>query len=315
MEIPSRISARVVFLVALVAFSSAVSKAQAPKRIAVIPFDDRTVQTTNMRIGQRVTDELISALAATNSFQIIDREYINKILSEQSQGYGDRFSAEGAAKLGKLANADLLIIGQIDSFSADVKVDSETSFLGTKAVQNGVVELRGTARIIRVETGTIILAPSVSSEQTAVLAQSNSSSGTLLHGFSLPASSRSQANQSTLPKLVDEAIHDVATQLSAKIAASAIAMRAPPALPKFVGIEDGMIVVNKGQIAGIKVGDKFDVVRPTDSGMKDPDTGLAIIRKKKQCVLTITVVEDAISSGRCDGAGVPQAGDDFTPTV
>lgn len=304
---------RVALLLALVAFSGVFSNAQARKRIAILSFDDRSVQTQSMGIGQRVTDELISTLAGTGSFEIIDREYLRKILAEQTQGYGDRFSADGAAKLGKLANADILILGQIDAFSANVTTENQTSMLGSKVVQNGVVSLRGTARVIQVETGTIILAPSVSSEQKAVLGQSSNTSGAMVRGFSIPGSSKAQNNQTSLPKLVDLAVHDIATQLSAKISTSTIGMQAAPAPPKFVGIEDGMIVVNKGQKAGIKVGDKFSVVRPTDTGMKDPDTGQAIIRKKKQCVLTITVVEDTISSGKCDGDGVPQAGDEFAP--
>ncbi len=305
----------VALLLMLVTFSGIFSNAQSRKRIAILGFDDRSVQTQSMGIGQRVTDELISALTETGSFEVIDREYLRKILAEQTQGYGDRFSADGAAKLGKLANADILILGQIDAFSANITTDNQSSILGSKLVQNGVVELRGTARVIQVETGTIIVAPSVSSEQKAVLAQSSNSSGAMVRGFSIPSSSKAQSNQTSLPKLVDLAVHDIATQLSAKISTSAIGIKVAPAQPKFVGIEDGLIVVNKGQIAGIKVGDKFSVVRPTDTGMKDPDTGQIIIRKKKQCVLTITVIEDTISSGKCDGVGIPQAGDEFAPVT
>jgi len=321
-------SIRVVLLLALVASSCVFSNAQTRKRIVIIGFDDRSVQTRypgtqaqNTGIGQRITDELISALSGTGSFEIIDQEHLNIVLSQQTQGYGDRFSTEGAAKLGRLANANVLIVGRVDAFSANATTENQTSMFGSKAVQNGVVELRATARIIQVETGTIILAPSVNSEQKAVLAQSTSTSGTAptrLGRFSLPGSSGSsqtQNGQTTLPKLVDLAVHDVATQLSTKISTSAIAMHAAPAVPKFVGIEDGLIVVNKGQNAGIKVGDKFNITRPTDTGMKDPDTGQAIIRKKKLCVLSITVVEDSISSGKCDGDGVPQAGDEFAPVL
>ncbi len=316
---------RVVFLFALIAFTCVFSNAQARKRVVIIGFDDRSVQTPytamqaqNTKIGQRITDELISVLSGTGSFEIIDQEHLNTVLAQQTQGYGDRFSTEGAAKLGKLANANVLIVGRVDAFSANSATDNQTSMLGSKAVQNGIVELRVTARVIQVETGTIVLAPSVSSEQKAVLAQSTSASGAAplrLGRLSVPGnsgSSQTKNSQTTLPKLVDLAVHDVATQLSAKLSTSAIAVQVAPAGPKFVGIEDGLVVINKGQNAGVKVGDKLTVARPTDTGMKDPDTRQAIIRKKQQCVLTITLVEEGISSGKCDGAGVPQAGDEFT---
>jgi hypothetical protein len=120
-----------------------------------------------------------------------------------------------------------------------------------------------------------------------------------------------------MAQLVDRAINEVtaqlATKISAQISATAISMQSVPVAPKFVGIEDGLVVVNKGLNAGVKVGDTFIVSRSTDIGFKDPDTGKPILRKKQQCALTITVVEDAISSGKCDGPGVPKAGDEFTP--
>ena len=127
----------VALLLMLVTFSGIFSNAQSRKRIAILGFDDRSVQTQSMGIGQRVTDELISALAETGSFEVIDREYLRKILAEQTQGYGDRFSADGAAKLGKLANADILILGQIDAFSANVTTENQTSILGSKVCKWG----------------------------------------------------------------------------------------------------------------------------------------------------------------------------------
>jgi len=129
--------------------------------------------------------------------------------------------------------------------------------------------------------------------------------------------SKTASLDSALRKLVDQTVEAVSTDLSAKIAAGAqaeVAAHALPATPKFVGVEDGLTVINKGTDAGIKVGDKFSVTRPTDTGMKDPDSGQAIIRKKKVCTLVISVVEDGISSGGCDG-GLPTKGDEIAPAI
>jgi len=317
---------RVALLLALVAFSGVFSNAQARKRIAILGFDDRNIQTRNMalamgnpgglQLGQRVTNELISALVGAGPFEVVERASLDRILSEQTQGYGDRFSPEGAARIGKLVNAEFIIIGQVDAFSANVSRSSKSVLIAVKTTETGVVTLQVTARVIPVETGTILSAPSVTSEQKAVFSQNTSPTPGLPFsglGGAQPNPYAFMTDDTPLMKLVNLAVKDSVNQLSAKIVKDVTSVRSAPVLPKFVGTEDGLIVVNKGQKAGIKVGDKFSVVRPTDTGMKDPDTGQAIIRKKKQCVLTITVVEDTISSGKCDGDGVPQAGDEFAP--
>ena len=286
--------------------------AQARKRVAILSFDDRNAQTRIHGIGQRITDELISALAGAGSFEIIDREYLVKIMNEQNRGYSNRFDAEGAAKIGKLANANILIVGQVDSFIANVSEENKSSILGAKITHNGNVSLKVTARIIQVDTATILQAPSVLTEQKAVLSQSSSYAATPIIGMGIPSRS-TRGNGGGIEKLVDQAVHDAVAQLTTKITAATLVVPATIAIPKFVGVEDGLIVVNKGKAAGIRVGDQFEVSRIAATGMKDPDTGEEIKRKKKMCVFTVLVVEEAISSGKCDGSAEPQSGDIFNP--
>lgn len=303
-----------VFFLLIVSLPCHYSNAQAKKRVAILGFDESAVRTQNHQIGQRVTDQLISQLAGSGNYEIIDREYLQRIEQEQNQSYGSRFDTAGAAKLGKLANANLLIIGQVDDFSAGITTENKQSFIGAKTVQNGDVTLRVTARIIQVDTAAILEAPSAESEQKGVLSQSTSYGQSGLIGMAAGAHA-APAKTSSIDKLIDQAVNDVSTQLAAKIAATALAMPATVVVPKFVGIEEGLVVVNKGQNAGLKVGDQFEVSRLTDTGMKDPDTGQAVVHKKKLCLFTISEVEDSISSGKCDGADTPQAGDIFIPAA
>jgi hypothetical protein len=330
------VAVRFANLLAFVTFAIA-ANAQAPiRRVAVLVQDqqDQRFAAQPGGIGQRISDGLISALAGSGRFQVIDRANLDRIVNEQTQGYGNRFSPEGAAKLGKLANVDVLIFGQVDTFSQN-QVNENT---GSKFVQSGVVDLRATVKMISVETGAIMLAPSAESHQKGALSEINTPSaaaapppvvvpgalgglarslGGLAQTRSTAPQARSQSPTVSMAQLVDRAVSEVTAQLSTKISAqisaTAISMQSVPVAPKFVGIEDGLVVVNKGLNAGVKVGDTFIVSRSTDIGFKDPDTGKPILRKKQQCVLTITVVEDAISSGKCDGPGVPQAGDEFAP--
>ena len=310
-----------ILILILIAVSS---NAQTRKRVAILPFDDRGVSSalggsqygSGGHVGSRISDELISKLSAMGTFEIIDQEHLNTVIQAQNQGYGDRFSAAGAAKLGKLVNADVLIFGKVDSLSADSKMENKGNVLSQKQVQTGVVDLTVTARVITVETGTIITAPSASSEQSVVLSTRTSSSLPIYGAATAQSPSAPVYGNAWSAKPIEKVIDDVTTQICQKVSGSISSLQlaaAAPTLPKFVGIEDGLVVINKGQNAGVKVGQQFNVVRPTDSGLRDPDTNEPIIRKKKLCTMTVTTVEDKISSGKCDGDAVPQKGDEITP--
>jgi curli biogenesis system outer membrane secretion channel CsgG len=300
-------------------FAPILSVAQARKRVVILPFDDRNagqgMMLGNVHVGARISDELISKLTAMGTFEIIDQEHLNAVIQEQNQGYGDRFSATGAAKLGKLVNADVLIFGEVDSLSATTKNENKGNVFAQKQVQTGIVDITVTARVIAVETGTIMTAPSATSEQTEVLSTRTSSAIPII-GPAATNNGMPVYGNEWAPKQEDKAIDDVTSQLSQKVSTSITSLQvaAPtPTVPKFVGIEDGLVVINKGHNAGIKVGDKFNIVRPTDTGLQDPDTNQPIIRKKKLCTMTVTIVEDTISSGTCDGSTLPQKGDELLP--
>jgi curli biogenesis system outer membrane secretion channel CsgG len=292
--------------------------------VVIVPFADKDasqgmdatqLMMLGTHVGPRISDELISKLAALGTVEMIDQEHLNAVIQQQNQGYSDRFSPSGAAKLGKLLNADVLIIGQVDSFSVASKTENKGNILAQKQVQTGTVDLTVTVRIIAVETGTILAAPSATSEQKEVLSHSSSSMLPII-GIANTGNATPVFGMEWASKDIDKAVDDVTIQLSQKVSSSIASLQvsAPaPSIPKFVGIEDGLVVINKGHNTGIKVGDRFSIVRPTDTGLQDPDTSQPIIRKKKLCTMTVTVVEDTISSGICDGSTPPQKGDEIQP--
>lgn len=294
------------------------SIAQARKRVVIVPFADSDTSRGMMygsRVGPRISDQLISKLTALGKFEIIDQEHLNAVIQMQNQGYGDRFSQSSAVRLGKLLNADVLIFGQVDSISATTKTENKGNVFVQKQVETGVVNLTVTARVIAVETGAIMAAPSASSEQTEVLSQRSSSSLPII-GIANGTPTIPDYTMQWASKQVDKAIDDVSIQLSTKVSSSIVSLQVSPvapSIPKFVGMEDGLVVINKGRNAGIKVGDRFSIVRPTDTGLQDPDSNQPIIRKKKLCTMTVTIVEDTISSGTCDGSAPPQKGDEIQP--
>jgi curli biogenesis system outer membrane secretion channel CsgG len=288
----------------------AISQAR-QKRITVMPFKDRTGSDPSLNISQKVADDILAKLAETGQFIVVERESLAALQSEKNLKFDADFNPQNAPKSGMLAVCDIVITGQIEEFSANQTSSEKGRYVYKKTQANGTTALKITSRVTSVETGQILGAPSARSEKEGVLGESTST--TFIPNVN--NSTATASANSALVKLVDANIEIVAEDVAKKIAASpavaAVPAAAPPAvLPKFVGIDNGLVMINKGSTAGIKAGDAFEVVHPVDTGLKDPDTGAAIVHKKKLCTLVISSVEDTSSEGKCDG-GTPAKGDEI----
>ena len=80
----------IVLLVIAMILSIPVFGQDARYRIAVMPFDDGSIQNhwwgNNWEVGKGVSDELVTELLKTNKFRLIEREQLDKILKEQDMG-------------------------------------------------------------------------------------------------------------------------------------------------------------------------------------------------------------------------------------
>ncbi len=285
------------------------------KKITVLPLKDRTGSGIRMNISEKAADALLSKLADTGKFIVVERESLPAIKGERSLKYDADFNPADAPKSGMQIVCDYLVTGQIDEFNANEESSEHGKYISKTTEIDGATALKLTVRVTSTETGQIIASPSARVEKKGVLGKSSTST---LVGNVGSKTSTADIN-SALLKLVDSEIEDISTQLAAKIATSAVADMgtavAAPVLPKFVGIEDGLTVINKGSTAGIKIGDSFEVVRPTDTGLVDPDDpNKHIIRRKKVCTVVVSSVEETFSEGSCAG-GTPQKGDEIRVVV
>jgi hypothetical protein len=240
----------------------------------------------------------------------VDRDNLARIVQEQNTGQGARFDAETAARIGRLANVNIVILGRIESATESVKLKR---LFGVLQVAN--INIRATARVIQVDTGNILSAPTDSCEIK---------DGEIGNGIVDPRSTPSAprpllVNADGLLHKVDDCINDLSGKLANKIREASLTSPAGSpsvaVIPKFIGVEDSLVLINKGQNAGIKVGDRFDVSRQSATGFTDPDTGQPVFHKRKICTFTVTEVEDTNASGKCDGADVPQKDDIFSPAA
>ena len=89
------------------------------KRITVLPLKDRTGSGVRMNISEKAADALLSKLAETGGFTVVDRESLAAIQSEKNLKFDADFNPANAPKSGLLAVCDYVVTGQIDEFSAN----------------------------------------------------------------------------------------------------------------------------------------------------------------------------------------------------
>ncbi len=97
--------------------------------IGVLPFS-RYGQAGN--ISESITDKMITQLVNLKRFRVIERSAIDKVIKEQDFGMSDMVDLQAAAKVGKLAGADAIVIGSINIEPGFAKVsarvvDTETA--------------------------------------------------------------------------------------------------------------------------------------------------------------------------------------------
>ena len=111
--------------------------------VAVLPFETgRDAQ----KYKDAITNEMINELVNLRRFRVIERSAIDKIVSEQKIQASGFVDDKTAVKLGKIAGADALVIGNISVTGTTVKIS---------------------ARLVDVETGETLIAQDASSETTA----------------------------------------------------------------------------------------------------------------------------------------------------
>ena len=286
--------------------------AQPPRRIAILPADGHFAQVETM-----VSDDLTGKLAGTSGVSIIDRASIDKILKEQNFQNSDRSSADTAVRIGKLVGAGQIVLVQVPS--ASYTGHQETSGDTTKNI--GTVVLQANARVIDVETAVILGQPASSFEDSAVVSETVTKKGSNgVHFGAIQTRGHPPTHTTTGndPKVVEnnewtKAIDAVSADIGPQVTRVLSAAPGPKLdAPLVAGIANGSVFINAGAASGIKQGDRFQVVRKVDVGLKDPKTGQAITQTQRICLLILTNVDESSASGTCQGS-LPMSGDVAEP--
>jgi len=239
----------------------------AKKRVAVLNFDgpEEGVGLAG-DVGKGVSVQLIQKLVEGGKFAVVDRSAVEKMLEEQTEAnsgsMGGAKDAYGlAAKTGRMLGLDAMIIGAVTRYGADDKGKAG----GGGALRGGVgmrtrqskaiVEI--TARVFNVSTGEVL------TEFKSAGESEKSGTVTMFSVRGQPESTFETLGDEFTGSLLAAATRNAVEQLATQL--NSFADRIPAlglSAEGFVAEVNGKsVTLNVGKKAGVKVGDRFEVMR------------------------------------------------------
>ena len=272
------------------------------KRVAVFDFDFTAIPTAivaqlgaNVDIGKGVTNLLVKYLVQDGTYSVIERNALDKIMSEQNFSNSDRANPNSAAKIGKLLGVDAIIVGAVTQFGNDTKTTNVGgagggfggfgvggfSHKNTKAIVN--ID----ARIVDIDTAEILGVAEGHGES------SRSSTGLLGGGHwgGWGGGGVDFGNSDFQQTILGEAVKASVEQMSAGLIAdnTKLQVRTIVVSGLVAAVDGGQIVLNVGAKSGVKVGDQLSIDRITKT-IKDPATG-AVLRQMTTPVGVVKVTD------------------------
>jgi curli biogenesis system outer membrane secretion channel CsgG len=242
-------------------FSIALSlNAQLKKRIGIGVFQDRSGSGYN-HLGSGVADMLSTALVKSGKFIVVERQDLDRVLSEQKLGESGLVTEQTAPKLGKLLGAELFVIGSItECGTKEGNIGGNIPLFGgsvTKKTARTVVDVR----LVNTTTGEVIAAETKEG--------SESTTGVSVRYEDIDFNNTSRWNDTDIGKATREAINGVVELITEN-------MEKIPWSGKILKVNtDGTLLMKPGSEGNVSVGDEFDIFRVGED-IKDPDTGLSL---------------------------------------
>ena len=245
------------------AVTAAAAASSGRPRLAVGLVKARSTATTGIDANLHIpafTDTLISRLAQTKRFQLIDRQEVDQLLDEQlAQAMAENRDLPSA--MGNLAGADYLVIGSIANFAIErvtMRLPGSDRILVT---HQGRVE--GNMRVVDARSGDVLDSRKVS----------------ILEEMSDPAGET---------QLISNLADAYADQTTVNLMNAIFPI-------KVAAVVSGVAYINRGSDGGLSNGEVLTAVRPGQP-IIDPDTGVQLGSAETELgQLTLAEVEDARS--------------------
>ena len=247
--------------------------AQARVRVAVMNFENNSAWTWwGDNLGRAAADELATQLVQSGKYTVIERAQLAAILQEQNLGASGAVTPATAAKVGKLLGAQLILTGSITAFSIKRTSVALRGIGGTYSNAESKVD----ARLVNTDTGEVMV---------VAVGQGNKRMG---GGYFKGVGGEQTFDQGAAQEALRPAVEQVVLKLTDQ---SGSLQSMTPAAPEgqIVSTRAGLYYINRGQNAGVSVGQKFNVHHVVDE-IKDADGRLLDKVVEQTGVLEVTQV-------------------------
>ena len=228
------------------------SKYTGPKRrIGVVDFENKSAYGQT-RLGSAVSDIIITELAKTGKFVVVERDKLNKIMEEQKLQASGAIDARTAVNVGKILGLNAIVTGAVSEFG--VKTEGSEYLLVQSKRQ--VAECTVDIRVVNVETGEVLYADS--GKGTA-----KSSKGTVL-GLGARGGYDETLEGKSLRAAIAKFTENVVSQVNKK-----------PWTCRIAGLKEDSLYLNAGPTMGVEKGLELECFH-LGKEIMDPTTGLSI---------------------------------------
>src|SRR5471032_2655395 len=221
------------------------------RRIGVVDFENKTTYGAN-RLGTSASDILITELAKSGKFIVVERDKMDKLMEEQKLGLSGAIDPNTAAKMGKILGLNAIVTGAISQFGEQTE---GSEYLITQS-KSQVVKCTVDIRVVDAETGQVLYADSGSG-------LSKKHTGGVL-GLGTRAGYDETLEGDALRAAIVKFTNNIITQVEKK-----------PWSCRIADVDGQNIYLNAGSESGMPIGMKMIVLR-SGKEIRDPTSGLVI---------------------------------------
>ena len=264
--------------VALLLLCVVTAYGQRKKRIAVLSFEMgsdslQTAQRLGAKddLGLALSNLLVNDLAGGGKVQIVERSALDKILKEQNLSNTDRMDNTMAARIGKIAGVDAILICSVTQFVGSIKETGGSRLMvGLSGGKNNAhqmetkVSIVTTARLIDVNTGVVMT--TAQGQGDAKHVEMEVATGANNQQMGNPV--LNEATMKAIKTLSDQL--NGSSALTETVAIARVAYKGPVA-----DVDTNTLVLAIGTSGGVRVGDVVQISREGRT-IKDPKTGAVL---------------------------------------
>ncbi len=263
------------------------SKYTGPKRrVGVVDFENKTAYGQN-RLGGAAADILITELAKTGKFIVVERDKLNKLMEEQKLGATGVVDSNTAAQMGKVLGLNAIVTGAISNFGVNT---TGSDYLITQSKRQSA-QTTVDIRVVDAETGQVLYADSGKGE-------AKSATGQFL-GMGTRGGYNEGLEGDALRAAISQLVENITSQINKR-----------PWSCRVADVDGSTVYIDAGMESGMENDLKLMIFK-LGKEIRSPSTGLVIGRtEEKLGEMAIIEVMEGMSKGQMKGAArMPSNGD------